>query len=137
MTSSIQSPSPSRASASSRSPAITGTPSVSSRTPAPQPSTNGKAKQDASSETDVAEIRSKVLALLEKHDKAKVDRIDIIMEKFQGKEALLLEKMTQRYESRLFSTTSSVASRNELALQRHQERMQRIHEKRAQQNGVR
>ena len=66
------------------------------------------------------------------------------MEKFTGKEVLLLEKMTQRYEAASSSTnttaTSSMtqqqhaaalASRNELALQRHQERMKRIHEKRA------
>jgi kinesin family member C2/C3 len=89
-------------------------------------------------ETDkeITKIRSQVLLLLEKHDRSKVDRIDIIMEKFKGKEALLLEKMTQRYQASTTGTSavqpgSSLASRNELALRRHQERMKRIHEKRS------
>lgn len=94
---------------------------------------------ESSSETDVdvASIRSQVLALLEKYDKEKAGRIDIIMEKFSGKEALLLEKMTERYEANSKAGAggpSSIKSRNELALQRHQERMRRIHEKRAQQS---
>lgn len=129
---SIQSPSPPRTNVSP-SPRTNVSTARSSSTSTP-PTLNGAKR--VGPEADVAVIRSKVLALLEKHDKAKVDRIDIIMEKFQGKEALLLEKMTQRYESRLLSTTSSVALRNEQAMQRHQERMQRIHDKRAQQNGV-
>ena len=94
---------------------------------------------ESSSETDVnvAFIRSQVLALLEKYDTEKVGRIDIIMEKFSGKEALLLEKMTERYEANSkggAGGSSSIKTRNELALQRHQERMRRIHEKRAQQS---
>lgn len=83
--------------------------------------------------TDVGEIRSKVLALLEKHDQSKVDRVDVIMDKFKGKEAMLLEKLTQRYEgssSSVAGSTSSVSfqKRNEMALQRHQERMKKIRE---------
>jgi kinesin family protein C2/C3 len=89
-----------------------------------------------SDETDVAEIRSQVLALLEKYDKAKVDRIDVIMDKFEGKEALLLEKMTQRYEGP--AASASIQKRNEMALQRHHDRMKKIHEKKMQdkQNGI-
>jgi DNA repair exonuclease SbcCD ATPase subunit len=78
---------------------------------------------------DVPEIRSKVLALLEKYDTAKVDRIDIIMEKFTGKEALLLEKMTQRYEQTTASPVVSIQQRNQLALVRHRERMEKIRAK--------
>jgi hypothetical protein len=70
------------------------------------------------------EVREKVLALLEKYDKAKVDRIDIIMEKFKGKESLLLEKMTQRYEQP-GSARASLQLRSEQALARHKERMQK------------
>ena len=91
------------------------------------------------SDADVAAIRSQVLALLEKYDSEKASRIDIIMEKFSGKEALLLEKMTQRYEAGAKAGGSSAhKTRNEMALQRHQERMQRIREKREkeQKNGV-
>lgn len=88
-------------------------------------------------------IRSQVLALLEKHDQGKVNRIDIIMEKFRGKEALLLEKMTQRYEGAAAGVggagsspfSSAFQKRNELALQRHHERMQRIRESKDQSNG--
>jgi kinesin family protein C2/C3 len=80
---------------------------------------------------EIAKIRDQVLALLEKHDQGKVNRIDIIMEKFKGKEALLLEKMSQRYEG--VSSAASFQKRNEIALQRHQERMRKIREK--QKNG--
>ena len=72
---------------------------------------------------DVAKVREGVLALLEKHDKAKVDRIDTIMEKFKGKEALLLDKMKERYESS--GAAASMQRRSELALARHKDRLQR------------
>jgi Kinesin motor domain len=81
---------------------------------------------------DLSEIRGKVLSLLEKYDKAKVNRIDIIMEKFKGKETLLLEKMTQRYEGSAGSTTSSAEddakTRSQVAAQRHMERMRKLRE---------
>jgi hypothetical protein len=104
------------------------------KTPTNQQTVGGESSVECSD--DVAKIRSQVLQLLEKYDKAKVDRIDIIMEKFKGKEALLFEKMTQRYEASSVTAltaqqATTLASRNELALQRHQERMKRIHEKRA------
>jgi hypothetical protein len=80
----------------------------------------------------VTAIRAKVLALLEQYDTAKVDRIDIIMDKFKGKEALLLEKMTQRYEqSSPASPSSSIQQRNQVALERHRERMEKIREKKS------
>merc|ERR1712087_986190 len=99
-----------------------------------RPTTNGAAKRTpskpASSATSVStsasstatsvassvataeakEIRAEVLKLLEKYDKSKVNRIDIIMEKFKGKEHLLLEKMTQRYEGGGESTSASKAA---------------------------
>ena len=71
------------------------------------------------------------MALLEKHDQGKVDRIDIIMEKFQGKEVLLLEKMTQRYEGASAPSPAAAGSaqkRNEMAMKRHEERMRKIRE---------
>jgi kinesin family protein C2/C3 len=81
---------------------------------------------------NVTAIRAKVLALLEQYDTAKVDRIDIIMDKFKGKEALLLEKMTQRYEqSSPASPSSSIQQRNQVALERHRERMEKIREKKS------
>lgn len=83
---------------------------------------------DGSAE-DVCVIRGQVLELLQKHDEGKVNRIDIIMQKFKGKEALLLEKMTQRYEAEASSPSSSVHKRNEMALERHRIRMENIREK--------
>lgn len=79
---------------------------------------------------EVKEIRGQVLKLLEKHDKSKVNRIDIIMEKFKGKEHLLLEKMTQRYESAANGNDAgdSGLSRSELAAKRHAERMRKLRE---------
>lgn len=100
-------------------------------------STSGSGSTATSGATSVAseelsEIRGKVLALLEKYDTAKVNRIDIIMDKFKGKEALLLEKMTQRYESSAGSTTSSAEddakTRSQVAAQRHMERMRKLRE---------
>lgn len=101
------------------------------------PTTNGSSVPSAPSLTpggsptaeEVTGIRSKVLALLERYDTAKVDRIDIIMEKFKGKEALLLDKMTQRYEGS--APTQSIQQRNQVALERHRERMEKIRAKKA------
>jgi len=82
---------------------------------------------------EVKEIRAEVLKLLEKYDKSKVNRVDIIMEKFKGKEHLLLEKMTQRYESAAANGNGaekdeSTMSRSELAAKRHAERMRKLRE---------
>eukprot|EP00429_Kryptoperidinium_foliaceum_P008054 CAMPEP_0176025274 /NCGR_PEP_ID=MMETSP0120_2-20121206/12362_1 /TAXON_ID=160619 /ORGANISM="Kryptoperidinium foliaceum, Strain CCMP 1326" /LENGTH=1344 /DNA_ID=CAMNT_0017358457 /DNA_START=129 /DNA_END=4163 /DNA_ORIENTATION=+ len=82
---------------------------------------------------DVSEIRSKVLELLEKHDKGKVNRIDIIMDKFKGKETLLLEKMTQRYEGGGqgggdSSAADDAKTRSQIAAERHMERMRKLRE---------
>jgi kinesin family protein C2/C3 len=82
---------------------------------------------------DVSEIRAQVLTLLEKYDKGKVNRIDIIMEKFKGKESLLLEKMTQRYESPSVdgddaAVDTSGMTRSQLAAERHKERMRKLRE---------
>jgi len=76
---------------------------------------------------EVKEIREKVLALLKEHDQSKVNRIDIIMEKFKGKESLLLEKMTQRYESG--TAANDAKTRSEAAAARHMERMKKLREK--------
>ena len=93
-----------------------------------------KRQQPDEQQHDIVAIRSQVLALLEKHDQGKVNRIDIIMEKFKGKEHLLLQKMQQRYEgSGGVSPAPSVQKRNELAMERHKERMKVIREK--QKNG--
>mmetsp|Transcript_22817 Transcript_22817/g.43397 ORF Transcript_22817/g.43397 Transcript_22817/m.43397 type:complete len:1375 (+) Transcript_22817:150-4274(+) len=103
------------------------TPSAKSTgAPAPAPAATTPAADESSS---VADIREQVLALLEKHDQGKVDRIDIIMDKFKGKEALLLEKMTQRYEGAAAPSPSvSAQKRNEMAMKRHEERMRKIRE---------
>eukprot|EP00534_Pseudo-nitzschia_fraudulenta_P012700 CAMPEP_0201220858 /NCGR_PEP_ID=MMETSP0851-20130426/191812_1 /ASSEMBLY_ACC=CAM_ASM_000631 /TAXON_ID=183588 /ORGANISM="Pseudo-nitzschia fraudulenta, Strain WWA7" /LENGTH=1338 /DNA_ID=CAMNT_0047510597 /DNA_START=189 /DNA_END=4205 /DNA_ORIENTATION=- len=79
---------------------------------------------------EVALIRADVLKLLEKYDQGKVNRIDIIMEKFKGKEHLLLEKMTQRYESAANGSDAdeSAMSRSELAAKRHADRMRKLRE---------
>jgi hypothetical protein len=71
-----------------------------------------------------------VLKLLEKYDKSKVNRIDIIMEKFRGKEHLLLEKMTQRYENASNGNDGDETgmSRSELAAKRHADRMRKLRE---------
>jgi kinesin family protein C2/C3 len=88
----------------------------------------------AADDVDIAEVRSQVLELLNKHDKAKLDRIDIIMQKFKGKESLLVAKMTERYEgggadkgTSSGGTTAQVSlqRRSEMALQRHKDRMQK------------
>jgi len=104
-----------------------------------------KKKNDPNS---VARIRYRVLKMLQEHDPAKVDKIDAVMEKFEGRETELLEKMIARYhegikeESKSVpttletrestdSTTSSVddgrpKSRQDKALERHMARMKRI-----------
>ncbi|KAL3922853.1 MAG: hypothetical protein SGILL_001981 [Bacillariaceae sp.] len=95
-------------------------------------SSSGASAASTAATEDVSEIRGQVLELLVKHDKGKVDRIDIIMEKFRGKEALLLEKMTQRYEGggggANTSADESGMSRSEIAAKRHAERMRKLRE---------
>lgn len=110
------------------------TPSPISRPKATMPTTTTPTKdENGGDEEDTSEIRAKVLELLEKYDTAKVDRVDIIMEKFKGKEGLLLDKMRQRYEagSATSTSTSSIQARNEIAMKRHQERMKKIREAKA------
>jgi hypothetical protein len=105
-----------------------GSPGMPPRLPA-RPPMNAKPNITKTAETasppaaNPEEVREKVLALLEKYDNAKVDRIDIIMEKFKGKESMLLEKMRQRYEQP-GSVSASLQVRSEQALARHKERMQ-------------
>ena len=98
-------------------------------TPSKDSTANGSVAGQSTDTSDVSGIRSQVLELLEKYDKGKVNRIDIIMEKFKGKEALLLEKMTQRYEADSASVSNSAQQRSQIALERHQERMRKIREK--------
>jgi kinesin family protein C2/C3 len=87
--------------------------------PAPAPAVS------ATPPEEVAKIRTQVLALLEKHDTSKVNRIDIIMEKFKGKESLLLDKMMQRYEG----GDDTGKSRSEIAAERHRVRMKQMRAK--------
>ena len=72
---------------------------------------------------DTSDIRAEVLTLLRTYDTTKVDRIDIIMEKFKGKEHLLVDKMKQRYEGGGSQGSASLQLRSEQALQRHKDRM--------------
>ncbi len=92
-------------------------------------------RSDSTSPTktvDPSEARAKVLAMLKEHDPSKVDKIDAIMERFKGREAFLLVKMSARYESDNNSQASSgqrsrgggaSQKRSEMALARHMERM--------------
>lgn len=113
-----------------------GTPSKSAgSSPSVATTTSGSSGASASSTVmteDVSEIRVQVLTLLEKYDKGKVNRIDIIMDKFKGKESLLLEKMTQRYESAPSEGDEAVdtsgMTRSQLAAERHKERMRKLRE---------
>lgn len=93
-------------------------------------SSSGTSASSTVATEEIAEVRTQVLGLLEKYDKGKVNRIDIIMEKFRGKEHLLLEKMTQRYESAddASDADESALSRSELAAKRHAERMRKLRE---------
>ena len=96
----------------------------------------------------VARIRFRVLKMLQEHDPAKADKIDVVMNKFKGRETELLEKMIARYDAKVKdddeevtdvaeSTTSSTEndssdgrpkSRQDVALERHMARMKRIRE---------
>lgn len=96
-----------------------------------QPTRRGGSKSPTKS-VDPAEARAKVLAMLKEHDPSKVDKIDAIMERFKGREAFLLVKMSARYEGDNNSQASSGQKsrssangqkRSEMALARHMERM--------------
>mmetsp|Transcript_5271 Transcript_5271/g.11965 ORF Transcript_5271/g.11965 Transcript_5271/m.11965 type:complete len:1460 (-) Transcript_5271:94-4473(-) len=103
--------------------------------------TTDRKKDDPNS---VARIRFRVLKMLQEHDPTKVEKIDVVMAKFDGRETELLEKMITRYEGgkeesksiigstaeATESTTSSSdgrpKSRQDLATEKHMARMQRI-----------
>ena len=92
----------------------------------------------------VARIRYRVLKLLEEYEPAKVEKIDIVMAKFEGRENELLEKMIARHQRRgkedlksdasaadasqsnKSSLDSRPKSRQDMSLERHMERMKRI-----------
>ncbi|KAL7532191.1 hypothetical protein ACHAXR_008434, partial [Thalassiosira sp. AJA248-18] len=113
---------------------------------------NGAAKKTALTTTvttdrkkndpnNVARIRFRVLKMLQEHDPAKVEKIDIVMSKFEGRETELLEKMIGRYEcgkeepksvagtveteSTTLPDDSRPKSRQDEALARHMARMKR------------
>jgi kinesin family protein C2/C3 len=127
--------------AKSQASTVLSTPASPASTPSAVPTAmtpSAVANKDSVTEepsNEVTQIRSKVLELLEQYDEGKVNRIDIIMDKFKGKEALLLEKMTQRYQAGAALPATSVQKRNEMALERHRIRMQKIREKK-EQNGT-
>ena len=98
-----------------------------------QPTRRGGSKSPTKS-VDPAEARVKVLAMLKEHDPSKVDKIDAIMDRFKGREAFLLVKMSARYEGDNNSQASGgqrsrssangqAQKRSEMALARHMERM--------------
>ena len=79
--------------------------------------------------------RQEVLTILKKHDPSKVNKIDEIMDRFKGRESVLLQKMTDRYRSSDVSTKKKLKSvsesnadeaktRSQLALARHKQRME-------------
>lgn len=103
--------------------------------------TPDRTKNDPS---NVARIQYRVLKMLQVHDPAKADRIDVVMSKFEGRETELLEKMITRYGSEKKESTSVTStaqatestdasfnssrpqSRQDKALERHMARMKRI-----------
>ncbi len=86
----------------------------------------------------VAQIRFRVLKMLQEHDPTKVAKIDIVMAKFEGRETELLEKMIARYEGGTDETKSQASesnastgdsklkSRQDKSLERHMARMKMI-----------
>lgn len=88
----------------------------------------------------VAQIRFRVLKMLQEHDPTKVAKIDIVMAKFEGRETELLEKMIARYEggtdeskslaeaseSNASTGDSKLKSRQDMSLERHMARMKTI-----------
>lgn len=103
---------------------------------------------------DSKEARGKVLEMLEANDPKKMDKIDAIMERFEGRESFLLMKMAARYnnpentpaaQARNPAKTSSANSlknmnpaqkRSEKALARHMERMKNRTNERALNNAA-
>ena len=91
--------------------------------PSPLSPTKSPVPSPTDAPGDISEVRAEVLSLLQTYDTTKVDRIDIIMEKFKGKEHLLVGKMKQRYEGGGSQGSASLQLRSEQALQRHKDRM--------------
>lgn len=146
-------PTPTQAAASANAPTRTPLPSQkpsgllqpSSRTSEAKKANTSTAKSTERRKTDpnnVARIRFRVLKMLQEHDPAKVDKIDTVMSKFEGRETELLEKMIARYEggkedSKSVASTNETElttlpddgrpkSRQDIAMEKHMARMKRI-----------
>ncbi|KAL9190870.1 hypothetical protein ACHAXT_000576 [Thalassiosira profunda] len=130
-----------KANASARKP-LTSTKPSGLATPTRIKSTAASATKADDDPNSVARIRYRVLKMFKEHDPTKVDKLDLVMEKFKGREAELLDKMIARFERK--ETTESITSpveaesttappedvrpksRQDLALERHMARMKRI-----------
>lgn len=66
----------------------------------------GKQGGTIEEEDDRSETRALILSILEEHEPNKVDKIDVLMEKFKGNEKSLLIKLHQRYDSSSTLTSS-------------------------------
>lgn len=108
--------------------------------------TTSKPSSTSLPDSDIARIRSRVLKFLEENEPKKVDKIDILMKQYEGREYVLLEKMTKRCSktpdkdkdanaTETGSTVSTISderpmSRQERALAAHKARMQGIKNRR-------
>merc|ERR1712238_290586 len=98
-----------------------------------------KKMREAKDASSAATLRARKAEMLQEYDHDKVDKLDVIMERFKGRESLLLDKMINRYENDGMSVTSSSSrrsrqsvstnQRSELAMAKHMERMTKRKEK--------
>ena len=119
----------------------------SSRLMKPSARVNSAAKTPESSTADIVtndpnsvlRIRHRVIKILNEHEPLKVDKIDSIMKKFEGRETELLEKMMAKFECDSKSVASKAEtesaaapddgkpkSRADIAKEKHMARMKRI-----------
>lgn len=105
-------------------------------------SSNDESSSTMTSSTIVTVTRDKITSLMKKHEPHRIHRLEVLFEKYLGREDLLLRKLTDRYEKKeeqggksvgsgsTASANGSPRTRMEMAMKRHTERMKKMRSER-------
>mmetsp|Transcript_42473 Transcript_42473/g.51780 ORF Transcript_42473/g.51780 Transcript_42473/m.51780 type:complete len:1370 (+) Transcript_42473:230-4339(+) len=128
-------------------PSVKSTRSPQLSLPSSSTDTNSSSNDESSftmttASTTVNTTRDRITSLLTKYEPHRIQRLDLLFEKYLGREDLLLQKITERYEkkeeqggtsvinSSPISVNGSPKMRMKIAMKRHTERMKKIRSER-------
>eukprot|EP00586_Coscinodiscus_wailesii_P011849 CAMPEP_0172519254 /NCGR_PEP_ID=MMETSP1066-20121228/291306_1 /TAXON_ID=671091 /ORGANISM="Coscinodiscus wailesii, Strain CCMP2513" /LENGTH=1443 /DNA_ID=CAMNT_0013301807 /DNA_START=226 /DNA_END=4557 /DNA_ORIENTATION=+ len=125
-------------------PSVKSTRSPQLSLPSSSTDTNSSSNDESSftmttASTTVNTTRDRITSLLTKYEPHRIQRLDLLFEKYLGREDLLLQKITERYEKKeeqgdtsgsSVGVNGSPKTRMEMAMKRHTERMKKIRSER-------